>query len=320
MFSSRVFLVALVLCLAAPSSSAQGMDDLLAPLSPSEKTSKGGKKKGKVTKKAPAKAPVTKKGKKPAKGATEPAQAPDDSGLLAPLVEQKTEVLVRLQGTVRGARLFIDEKDLGAVAKTPLELTPGEHTVVVRRPGYRDFSKRIVAKEGSVTEVGVQLEAVAGFVSVKADVPGSRVLIDGEEKGTVPLEGLVLSVGSHEIVVQREGFRPETQRIAVRAGREYTVDVSLRPERVASADEPRVPKLVPNPEPLTPSPLAPEPTAVASSRPLTQRWYFWAGVGAVVVAAAAGTYVATQPLDPNEVCGTPCDSVINSPGRGLLRF
>jgi hypothetical protein len=58
-----------------------------------------------------------------------------------------------------------------------------------------------------------------------------------------------------------------------------------------------------------------------SNSPLTSRWYFWAGVGAVVTAAAVGTLVATQPqpLDPDrDVCGGQCDVIINRPGAAAV--
>jgi hypothetical protein len=315
------------------------MDDMLAPL-----TSSKGKGKGKG--KATTRTPKTPKTAKTAKGSTakgsktgrgkggkqqlatpepepqaQPTPAAPADELLAPLVK-KTELLVKLNAPVRGARLFVDDKDLGPIPKTGIEVTPGEHTVVVRRMGYRDFSRRVTAAEGESTEVGVLLEATVAFVSVKADVPGSRVLINGEDKGTVPLDGVMLPPGTHDIVVQREGFRPETQRIAVRAGKEYTVDVNLRPEAVASADEPRKPHLTPSTT-QSPSPLTQQTPSVSSDTPLTKRWYFWAGVGAVVTAAAVGTVVATssQPLDPNKVCGGTCDGVINRPtGGGLFQF
>ncbi len=309
----RAFLIALVLCFAAPSAFAQDLSDDLAPLAPLQPS------KGKGSKRRPprgAKAP-----KKGAKSQQVADPALDDSELLAPLI-RKTELAVKMTGVVRGARLFIDDKEIGAISKSPIEVAPGEHTVAVRRSGYRDFSRRVTAKEGELTEVSVMLEAVTGFVTVKADVEGARVLINGEERGAVPLEGLMLSAGSHEIVVQRDGYRPETQRIAVRAGKEYTVNVNLRP--LVAADEPRNPVLTPSP--TEPSPLTQEVPEVSTGTPLTSRWYFWASVGAVVVGATVGTLVATQPrpLDPNAVCGPGgCDAVINGPSGasgGLVRF
>ncbi|MFY0529355.1 PEGA domain-containing protein [Archangium gephyra] len=332
MLLRRAFLIALVLCLAAPSSFAQGMDDLLAPLAPSSSGKKGkGKTTQRRTPKAPKKAPKAAKGGKGAKkgkGAKAPAPEPEDQAqaggddlLLAPLVK-KTELLVKLNGSSRGARFFLNEQELGAMPKGPIEVDPGDHVIAVRKPGHRDYSRRITAKEGELTEVGVLLEPTAGFVSVKADVAGARVLINGDDKGVAPLDNLMLPAGSYEIVVQREGFRPESQRIAVRAGKEYTVDVNLRPEAIAQTDKPRNPVLTPSAV-SEPSPLTQQPVAEVSSRPLTSRWYFWAGVGAVVTAAAVGTVMATQqqPLDPDKVCGGICDGVINRPaGGGLLQF
>jgi PEGA domain-containing protein len=339
MLLRRAFLIALLLCLAAPSSYAQGMDDLLAPLAPSSPGKKGKGKttqrrtpkdaKKKVTKEKATKAGKGGKGAKRGKGAKavepeeqEPEQQADGADLLAPLVK-KTELLVKLGGaSSRGARFFLDEQELGAMPKGPIEVAPGDHVVAVRKSGYRDFSRRITAKEGELTELSALLEPTAGFVSVKADVAGARVLINGDDKGVAPLDNLMLPAGSYEIVVQRDGFRSESQRIAVRAGKEYTVDVNLRPEALAQSDKPKAPNLTPSLS--DPSPLTPQPTpAVASASPLTSRWYFWAGVGAVVTAAAVGTVMATsqQALDPNKVCGGTCDGVINRPaGGGLLQF
>jgi hypothetical protein len=336
MLLRRAFLIALVLCLAAPATAfAQGMDDLLAPLTPSSKGKKGKGKTTTTNRRTPktpkgAKASKGTKGSKSGKGrgskqvaTPEPEEqaSTQESDLLAPLIK-KTELLVNLNGSGRGARLFLDDKEIGAIPKVGIEVEPGEHTVVVRRPGYRDFSRRVTAVEGESTEVSVLMEATVAFVSVKADVTGARVSINGEDKGTAPLDNVMLPAGSYDIVVQREGFRPETQRITVRAGKEYTVDVNLRPEAVALADEPRVPNLTPS-NTSAPSPLTQQTPSVSSGTPLTKRWYFWAGVGAVVTAAAVGTVVATssQPLDPNKVCGGTCDGVINRPASGgLLQF
>jgi hypothetical protein len=311
MLPRHAALLAMVLCFAAPP--ALGQEDLLAPLTSEPASPKSKKAKGKA-KRRPAK---TKGGKASAL----PKKTEGD--LLAPLVE-KTGVLVQLGGGIKGARLSVDGKDMGLVGSSVVELAPGEHTVVVRRAGYREFSQPVSLAEGHVAELFVGLEPVVGFVAVRADVPGAAVFVNGEEKGMAPLEGLMLPPGSHDIEVRLEGFLPETSRLLVRVGKEHTVNVNLRPVQeatatpVAQADEPRVPVLTPPP----PDPLTSVPPEATSRPPLVKRWYFWAGVGAVATAAVVGTVVATQqpkPLSPDQVCGGPCDAVINQPA-GAIRF
>jgi hypothetical protein len=310
MLSRCVPLIALVIYLAASCASAQGTDDdLLEPLAPSAPT----KNKPPSSR---SKKPKTKKPSRSNKSAASDDADDAHNDLLSPLVK-KAELVVKFNGVTRGTRVLVDDKDLGAVSKTPIEVEPGEHLVVVRKPGYRDFSRRLTVKQGESAEVAVSLEATAGFVSVKTDIAGAQVLVDGEDRGRTPIDGLLLTVGSHEIVVQQEGFRPESQRIAVRAGKEYSVNFNLRPGAVAQSDEPRAPVLTPTP-PSETSPLLPERAPVVTSKPLTQQWYFWAGVGAVVAAAAVGTVVVTsQPLSPDAVCGGVCDGVINQPKGGI---
>jgi hypothetical protein len=324
MLLRRVALVATVLLLSAPPALAQDDDDLLAPLTPTEESTSTGKaKKSKKAKRRPTKK-TPKSRAKPAPVAESAPEQEDD--LLAPLVQ--TGVRVQLGGALRGARLFIDGKDMGPVLGGIVEVEPGEHALLVRRPGYREFSRRITLNKGEVQDVSAVLEAVSGIVTVKVDVPGAVIFINGEDKGPAPLEGLLLPPGSHDIEARLQGFRTETSRISVRAGKDYTVNLNLRPETdsgVAQADGPRAPVLTPS-QGTEPSPiLTARPDVVTSSEPTVfQRWYFWAGVGAVATAAVVGTVVATQPgagLSPDQVCGGPCDAVINPPaGAGAIRF
>ncbi|SET29640.1 PEGA domain-containing protein [Stigmatella erecta] len=315
MVHRRFAVLAVLAVLLAPGAYAQ--DDLFVPLEPEKPAAKPKPKPAKRrTKKPPAKKP-----------AAAPAPEADDD-FAVPMVEQKGRLLVKLGGGIKGARLFVDSTEVGSLPVDALEVPAGEHTVAVRRPGYADFIRRVPVAAGKTAEVAVSLTPVAGVVAVNSDVASAQVSIDGQPKGPVPLTGIVLKPGSHEIVVSREGFEPDKQRIAVRAGKDYTVTANLRPlpgkasAPVARTDTPKDTNLLP-PEPAVatnPSPLAPLPqeTEASASRPWFKRWYVWAGVGAVVTAAAVGAAVATQgsggdPLNPDTVCGgQQCDAVINA--------
>jgi len=339
----RIVLFALVTVLAAPSSTFAQDDDLLAPLTPQTKPSRTKSGKTKVVKKKPAreksteKAPkVTKKPSRPTKsGATargkagkKPVKVSEDE-LLAPLALQKTEVLVRITGGVRGAKLLVDGKEAGTLsaAPVPLDVPPGEHLLVVRRPGYAEYSRRIDVQEGSQQEVAVSLEATMGFATLTADVAEAVVLVDGEEVGPVPQGNVLLKPGSREIEFRASGFKSDVHNITVFAGRNYAVEGTLRPLVDTSMatrpaqDAPKNPVLDPSRTDDTPPGLsltdtAPE-TEVRSSKPWYGRWYVWAGVGAVVAAGTVGAVMATQgsgsapALTPRDVCGgVDCDAVL----------
>jgi PEGA domain len=333
---SRAFVFALVAALVAPQAFAQ--DDLFVPLPQEGKTKpKGGKKR------TSSKKPTAKKGepapsddelfvpipsKKPATAKNpEPTLPPSDDDLFVPIGPSKTELAVKLNGSVKGARLFVDSKDMGVLPLTaPLQVDAGDHTVVVRRPGFSEFTRRITVQGGKPSEVAVTLEAVAGVVTVTSDVAGATVAINGQTRGQAPLGNLVLKPGSYEIAVSKDGFQPETKSLAVKAGKDYTVAVSLRPAEkptvVASTDRPEKPVLTPS-DPTVDSnpsvPITPDEPEVTTSSPWFKRWYVWAGVG-VVAAAAAGAVVASQsggsnPLTPGAVCGGTCDGTINGAVR-----
>jgi hypothetical protein len=320
----RAAVFALVTALMAPQAFAQ--DDLFAPLEPQE----GAKSKKKSSKAKAPKKPAAKTGKaSTAKKSQAPAPAEDE--LFMPMMPTKTQFLVKLSGEVKGARLFIDNKPAGTLPlSAPIELEAGEYTVSVRRPGFTDFSRRVMLEAGKPAEVAVTLEAVAGVLSVSADVSGASVAIDGQPRGQVPLTGILLKPGSHEVVVTAEGYEPNLKALDIRAGRDYTVAANMKPAMVSSSavahnDTPQNTNLLPPDSsgklgPKVP-PLTPDEPEVRGSQPWFKRWYVWAGVGAVVTAAAVGTVVATQggaatPLSPETVCGGACDGTIN----GIVRF
>lgn len=343
----RIVLLALVTVLAAPSSALAQEDDLL--LAPQTKPSRSKSGKAKVVKKKPARekpareksTKVTKKPTKPprtktarGKAGKKPVEPVVEDDLLPPSMAlgKKTELVVRITGGVRGARLLVDGKDSGTLsaAPVPLEVSPGEHLVVVRKPGYAEYSRRIDAQEGSQTEVAVSLDATMGFATLTADVAEAVVLVDDEELGLVPQGNVLLKPGSRAIEFRAPGFKSDVHNITVFAGRTYAVEGKLRPlldtTTVASADDvPKNPVLDPGRSATEAPPGVsaigdPDPaeTEVSGSKPWYGRWYVWAGVGAVVAAGTVGAVMATQgggasPLDGDrDVCGGKCDVIVGA--------
>jgi hypothetical protein len=243
-----------------------------------------------------------------------PAPEDDDLAPIAPIA-RAGELAVRLAEDMSRAVLSVDGKDVGLLPLEAQSLPAGEHTVTVRRPGFAPFSKKVTVSGGKRAELEVRLTPMAAVLSVKSDLDDAQVLVDGRVIGTAPVVDHELPPGPVTISVLKEGYREEKQRLTLVAGRDYPIEVKFQAAPVAT----RVDR--PVEQPLAPrAPAAAPPVELRgapSEAPLYQRWYFWAGVGAAVVAVAAGTAAAvsaaTAPpakLSEQQICGGKCDGCI----------
>jgi len=131
------------------------------------------------------------------------------------------------------------------------------------------------------------------------------VKLDGASAGAAPIaKRLVLDPGSHRLEIASAGFLPHQRTIVVGAGEDRAEKVALAPVPPPVAIAPVVvtpppaPPLVPPASPLTaPAGVVPSVSLVSSrepaqapdtsAHPIYGRWWFWAGVGAVVLGVAS---------------------------------
>jgi len=301
MWLRRFAFAALVASVLAPPAVAQLDDDLLVPLAPSEG-------KGKVRRKA-----------KPKATPTRPALA--DDPLIAPL-SAPTELLVTVGESVKGARLFVDERDLGLITGQAVGVAPGDRKISIRRLGYADLSIKVKFDKGERQELDVELEPVSGVLTIQANVPAADVTIDGRPMGKAPLRELLLTPGTHEVRVAKQGYLTDVAKLSIRPGKDYTLNSLLKPGKDPVPDRPELSRLTPGTNVAgSPGMGTAGGAAVAGATPWFGQWYVWAGAAALVAAAAGGTYVALKPpiLTPDQVCGGTCDATVNYPGVVMIR-
>jgi hypothetical protein len=294
---------ALLVCLTSFAATAQ--DDLLAPLD-------ANKPKPKPKPKA-----------KPVPHVKRPAK-PSDDEMVGPLVKKKAQIAIKVTPSSKDAVLFVDGNSEGLVPDHPLELTPGEHTLTVKRPGYADFTKRLTVGEGQVLELGAALEATSGVLTVSSEPDGAEVLVDGRPMGSAPLRDMLLSSGGHDVLVRNAGYEDDLSHLIVKPGKQYNVAAHLKAAPpavrtlIATSDRPEVTHLTPSDTAV--KPVSTGVTATADDDgPLYKRWYFWAGAAAVVAAAVvAGIVVANNGNASSPtgfaVCGPAgCNSCLGAP-------
>lgn len=101
---------------------------------------------------------------------------------------------------------------------TPLTLddVAGQATVVVRRPGYRDWQAQILAT--GPASLMAELEPEAGQLTVTSTPPGARVYVDGRSVGLTPLTLDDVPTGQRRVRVVPQGGAPVVRDVQVQAG------------------------------------------------------------------------------------------------------
>ncbi|MDF2695528.1 MAG: TonB-dependent receptor [Labilithrix sp.] len=141
--------------------------------------------------------------------------------------------LTRVVGTLRvngaqGAAVRLDADDAPVLCTAPCDAPapPGQHTLVLTRPGFRTTRQNVQIRANTVTEVKPDLEPETGSVVVNADERDAVIEIDGKTKGFTP-SVLTVPVGTHDVRVTLRGFRPVERTIDVKANGQTQLDLQL---------------------------------------------------------------------------------------------
>lgn len=169
-----------------------------------------------------------------------------------------------LNVTPAGARVHLRDVVLGnAPFTSPIRVNAGKATLEVTAEGHAPWRKELDLPGGGALVVDVDLKAkkTGGTLVVRSE-PAASVSIDGEAMGTTPVEAPV-SAGSHTVSLSRSGYATRTSTVVVADAERKELSLSLESE-----------------------------PGIAS------KWWFWTGIGVVVVGATAVTVGLLSTRDP----------------------
>jgi hypothetical protein len=131
---------------------------------------------------------------------------------------------IKVVSTVPEAEVFIDG---AAVGKVPQErrIAVGEHPVVVRLPGHKEFQQKVLIEAGKTITVSADLKAV-GRLRILSTPPGAQVVINGIPVGQTPFDSEV-EVGESVIRLEYAGFQPFEQTVSIEGGKTQTLSREL---------------------------------------------------------------------------------------------
>lgn len=133
-----------------------------------------------------------------------------------------------IQTTMEGAEVLIDEETVGFTPLDPISLSPGSHTLRVRRPGYTELTEVVEIAPGQNVDMPVDLLALAMVLTVRTEPDEARVFVDGTFRGTTPIEIEVVE-GERSIRVTHPTHREVVRTITAVAGQTQALDLTLEP-------------------------------------------------------------------------------------------
>jgi hypothetical protein len=138
---------------------------------------------------------------------------------------------IHVESVPSGAGVNIDGWDKGKTPVTVSQVKPGSHTITVKLAGYSDYTNSIEVKAGYRTSVTVPLkqesQTGSGTLTVRSNPTGATVYLDGDKKGTAPLELQNVPAGSHKVLLTMQGYGDSSQTVEMTDGSNKEVSVSL---------------------------------------------------------------------------------------------
>jgi len=132
--------------------------------------------------------------------------------------------ILKVVSTVPEAMVFVDGAALGKVPQEK-KVSAGEHPVVVRLEGYKEFEQKAVVEAGKTITVQADLKAV-GRLRILSTPAQAGVVINGLPVGKTPLD-LEVEVGETVVRIEMPGFQPFEQTLTIEGGKTQTLSREL---------------------------------------------------------------------------------------------
>jgi len=147
-------------------------------------------------------------------------------------LDMQAEASVSKNGTLKVvspvplAEVYLDGALLGKVPQSK-ETPPGEHFVVVKKAGFKDFKLKVVIESGQIKTITADLKAVGSIRFLSGAIMGAEVWLDGKVVGKTPFTLKDVDAGAHEISVRFPEHFHYTKTINVQGNKLTVVSAQL---------------------------------------------------------------------------------------------
>ena len=134
---------------------------------------------------------------------------------------------ILLDSEPQGASVYINDEFVGNTPLDGYKQPYGTYSYRIERPNYHSSSGAIELNTGR-WEKKITLQPAFGAISVKCNIAGATVLLDGKATGqNAPCTLQEVVSGHHTITLQLEKYAPRQENVVVEDGKTATLDISL---------------------------------------------------------------------------------------------
>lgn len=149
---------------------------------------------------------------------------------------------IEVLANVEGARVFLDDKEVGVTPDVVVEDLPaGTYTIQVRRAGYTTYTAPITVKPNVRIKMHVPMVANSARVQISASPAGVTVYLDNENVGVAPLALDAVAAGRHALRFEKSGFATAYRVFQVDVGQKLELSANLSGEGGGLKVKTRVP-------------------------------------------------------------------------------
>ncbi len=138
---------------------------------------------------------------------------------------------ITLSSNASGANVYLNDRLVGQSGSTFTGLPAGNYRVRVSAPGYGDYTTTVALRAGATLNLNVTLQEQRVNLTVRSNVDGARVFVNGRESGNIRGGNLTLTLtrGDYEIAVIASGYRANVTTAQVRSGGTLTLNLNRAP-------------------------------------------------------------------------------------------
>lgn len=161
-----------------------------------------------------------------------------EAGTVEVKADKKAELTVQLKPAFgylnitsqpeAGARVWIDEEEVGVTPFKSGRLKEGKHLLKVSKNFFHPVEKEVNLSAGATESIPFVMQAAYGFIQVNSQPEtGADVYIDGVKVGKTPFKSERLKSGEYRVQVVCSMYQPVEQLVTVADNQTATVEAGL---------------------------------------------------------------------------------------------